>query len=248
MSKTIVITGGSRGIGAASARLAGARGWSVAINYVGNAAAAEETRAAVEAAGGKAIVVKGDVAKEADVAALFDATVDAFGPVDGVVNNAGILIAPPQRLVEMSVERMRRLMEVNVIGAMIVAREAVRRMTGEGGRGGSLVNVSSAAARLGGANEYTDYAASKGAMDTLTVGLSKEVGPLGVRVNAVRPGLIETDIHALGGQPGRAERLGRTVPMGRSGSADEVGESIVWLLSDASSYVNGALLDVTGGR
>ena len=245
---TIVITGGSRGIGAASARLAGARGWSVAINYVGNAAAAEATRAAVEEAGGKAIAVKGDVANEQDVIALFDATTEAFGPIDGLVNNAGILMAPPQQLAEMSIDRIRRVMDVNVIGAMVVAREAVRRMTGEGGRGGSIVNVSSVASRLGGPFENTDYAASKGAIDTLTIGLSKELGPLGIRVNAVRPGLIETDIHASGGQPGRLERLVKTVPMGRSASADEVGESIVWLLSDAASYINGALLDVAGGR
>ncbi len=248
MPKSIVITGGSRGIGAAVARVAAARGWSLTVNYVGNASAAEATVAAVGKAGGKAIAVRGDVTSEGDVVALFDAAVEAFGPVDGVVNNAGIIVPPPQPLAEMSAERLRRAIEVNLVGAMLVAREAIRRMTGEGGRGGSIVNISSAAARLGGAGEYVDYAVTKGALDTLTIGLSKEVGPLGVRVNAVRPGLIETDIHASGGQPGRAERLGQMVPLGRSGTPDEVAESIVWLLSDAASYVNGALLDVTGGR
>jgi NAD(P)-dependent dehydrogenase (short-subunit alcohol dehydrogenase family) len=249
MSKSIVITGGSRGIGAATARLAGKRGWSVAVNYAGNEAAAHETAAAVEAAGGKAIVVKGDVAEEADVVALFDAASKAFGGIDGVVNNAGIIVAPPQPLAEMSVERIARVVQVNFIGAYLVAREAVRRMAkSRGGRGGAIVNVSSAAARLGAPNEYVDYAGTKGAIDTLTIGLSKEVGPEGIRVAAVRPGLIETDIHASGGLPGRAERLGVTVPIGRSGTAEETGVAIVWLLSDEASYVNGAILDVTGGR
>ncbi len=249
MSRAIVITGGSRGIGAAAARLAGARGWSVAINYVGNAGAAEETAADVVRAGGKAIVVQGSVAAEADIAALFDAAAAAFGRIDGLVNNAGIIGAPPQPLAEMTAERIKAVVEVNLVGAMLAAREAIRRMARDrGGAGGAIVNISSAAARLGAPGEYVDYAATKGALDTLTVGLAKEVGPQGVRVNAVRPGLIETDIHAAGGQPGRAARLGAAVPLGRSGSADEVGEAIVWLLSDAASYVNGAVLDVTGGR
>ncbi len=200
-------------------------------------------------AGGQAIVVKGDVAREADVVALFDATASAFGTIHGVVNNAGIIVAPPQPLADMSVERLRRIAEVNVVGALLVAREAVRRMArSRGGEGGVLVNLSSAAARLGAANEYVDYAASKGALDTLTIGLSREVGGEGIRVAAIRPGLIETDIHASGGQPGRAQRLAGMVPMGRPGSAEEVAETIVWLLSDAASYVNGAILDVTGGR
>ncbi len=248
-AKTIVITGGSRGIGAATARLAGARGWSVAVNYAANRTAAEETAAAVEAAGGKGIVVAGDVSVEADVVALFDATVAAFGTIDGVVNNAGIIVSPPQKVAEMSLARLEKVVAVNVIGALLVAREAVRRMSKSlGGAGGSLVNVSSAAARLGGAGEYVDYAATKGALDSLTLGLSKEAGGDGVRVNAVRPGLIDTDIHASGGQPGRAQRLGVGVPLGRAGLAEEVAAAIVWLLSDEASYVNGALLDVTGGR
>jgi len=249
MSKSIVITGGSRGIGAATARLAGKRGWSVAINYVGNAGAARETAAAVEASGGKAILVKGNIAEEADVVALFDAAVGAFGGVDGVVNNAGIIVAPPRPLADMPLDRIRQVMAVNVVGAYLVAREGVRRMArSRGGRGGVIVNLSSVAARLGAPGEYVDYAGSKGAIDSLTAGLSKEVAADGIRVVAVRPGLIETDLHASGGQPGRAERLGTTVPMGRSGSAAEVGEAIIWLLSDEASYVNGATLDVTGGR
>ncbi len=249
MSKTIVITGGSRGIGAATARLAGARGWSVGFSYVSNDKAAAETVAAVEAAGGKALAVKGDVAKEDDVVRLFDATAAAFGPISGVVNNAGVVLGPPGPLADLSTERLMMVIAINILGAMLVAREGVRRMaSNRGGAGGSIVNISSAAARLGGANEYVDYAASKGAIDSLTIGLSKECGPLGVRVNAVRPGLIDTEIHASGGQPGRAERLGVSTPLGRAGRADEVAEAIIWLLTDASSYVNGALFDVTGGR
>ena len=249
MSKTIVITGGSRGIGAAAARLAGARGWSVGLNYVANEKAAAEAVAAVDAAGGRAVAVKGDVAREDDVVRLFDETVVAFGPISGVVNNAGLVLGPPSAFAEIGTERLMKLVGINILGAMLVAREAMRRMaTNRGGTGGALVNVSSAASRLGGANEYVDYAASKGALDTLTIGLAKEYGPHGVRVNAVRPGLIETDIHASGGQPGRAERLGAGTPIGRSGRPEEVAEAIIWLLSDAASYTTGALLDITGGR
>ncbi len=245
MTKAIVITGGSRGIGAATARAAGRRGWSVAINYAGSEGAAKETAAAVEAAGGRAIVVQGDVSEEAAVLSLFDAAADAFGRIDGVLNNAGIMIGGRRKIVDVDVARMERMVAVNVVGALLVAREGVRRMSKErGGRGGVIVNVSSAAARIGGANEFIDYAATKGAMDTMTLGLSKEVGPVGVRVNAVRPGLIETDMNS-------AERLSALVPgvpLGRSGSADEVAETIVWLMSDAASYVTGAIVDVTGGR
>jgi NAD(P)-dependent dehydrogenase (short-subunit alcohol dehydrogenase family) len=249
MTKSIVITGGSRGIGAATARLAGKRGWSVAVNYAGNEQAALETAAAVEAAGGKAIVVRGDVADEGDVIRIFDTAADAFGGIDGVVNNAGIIVAPPQPLADMSAERIAKVAAVNFVGAYLVAREGVRRMAkSRGGWGGVIVNLSSAAARLGAPNEYVDYAGTKGAIDTLTVGLAKEAGPEGVRVAAVRPGLIETDIHASGGSPGRVERLGASVPLGRSGTAEEVGAAIVWLLSDEASYVNGAILEVTGGR
>jgi NAD(P)-dependent dehydrogenase (short-subunit alcohol dehydrogenase family) len=249
VTRTIVVTGGSRGIGAATARLAGQRGWSVVINYRGNRAAADETAAAVVAAGGHAAVARGDVTDEAAVVALFDTAIDAFGAVDGVVNNAGILVAPPQPLADMSHQRLMTVVEVNLVGAMLVAREAIRRMaTSRGGKGGAIVNISSAAARLGAAGEYVDYAATKGGLDTLTTGLSREVAAEGIRVNAVRPGLIETDIHASGGDPERLGRVASSVPMRRAGSADEVAAAVVWLLSDAASYVNGAILDVTGGR
>lgn len=246
--KTILITGASRGIGRETAILCAGKDWSVGINYVGNEAAAEETAAAVKQAGGKAVLVKGDVAVEGDVVAMFDATEKAFGRLDGVVINAGI-VAPSSTLAEMSVERLKHVFEVNVLGAYLCAREGARRLARErGGKGGSIVLLSSAAARLGSPFEYVDYAGSKGAIDTLTIGLAKELGPQQVRVNAVRPGLIETDIHASGGQPDRAWRLGATTPLGRPGRASEVAEAITWLLSDASSYVTGALLDVAGGR
>lgn len=248
MSKSILITGGSRGIGRATAVLAGARGWSVGVNYVGDAAAAADTVAAVAAAGGRAIAIQGDVAVEAEVIACFEVAQTAFGPLDGFVNNAGI-VAPGLPLAEMSAERLQRLFAVNIFGAYIGAREAARRMSrSRGGNGGAIVNVSSAAARIGGANEYVDYAGSKGAIDTLTLGLSKELGPEGVRVNAVRPGLISTEIHASGGKPDRAAVMGATTPLGRPGTAEEVAEAIIWLLSDAASYVTGALLDVAAGR
>ncbi len=248
MEKVILITGGSRGIGRATAVLAGARGWSVGVNYVGDAAAAADTVAAVAAAGGRAIAIQGDVAIEAEVIACFEVAQTAFGPLDGFVNNAGI-VAPGLPLAEMSAERLQRLFAVNIFGAYIGAREAARRMSrSRGGSGGAIVNVSSTAARIGGANEYVDYAGSKGAIDTLTLGLSKELGPEGVRVNAVRPGLISTEIHASGGKPDRAAIMGATTPLGRPGTAEEVAEAIIWLLSDAASYVTGALLDVAAGR
>ncbi|WP_415454384.1 SDR family oxidoreductase [Azorhizobium caulinodans] len=243
VSRAIVITGGSRGIGRAAALQAGARGWSVAVNYVRDAAAAEEVVTGIAKAGGKAIAVQGDVAEEADVLRLFDAAETAFGPLSGVVVNSGV-VAPPSRLADMDLARLRRMFDINLLGAMLTAREGARRLT----QGGSIVLVSSAAARLGGPNEYVDYAASKGALDTLAIGLSKELGPQGIRVNSIRPGLIETDIHASGGQPDRAQRLGTSAPLGRPGRADEVGEAIVWLLSDAASYVTGSIMDVTGGR
>lgn len=248
MSKVILITGGSRGIGRATALLAGARGWSVGVNFVGNEKAAHETVAAVEQAGGRAIAIRGDVAIEDDVVAMFDTCAKAFGALDGFVNNAGV-VAPSLPLAEMSAVRLRKIFDTNVYGAYLCAREAARRLSkSRGGKGGAIVNVSSAAARLGAPNEYVDYAGSKGAVDTMTIGLAKELGPEGVRVNAVRPGLIETEIHASGGRPDRAAVLGAQTPLGRAGTADEVAEAIVWLLSDAASYVNGALLDISAGR
>jgi len=246
--KTILITGAGRGIGRATALLCGARGWSVAINYLGDERAAAETARAVETAGGRAATIKGDVAVEADVVGLFDAAQQLMGPLDGLVVNAGI-VAPSAALVDIGAERLRRLFDVNILGAYLCAREGARRLSRDrGGRGGSIVLVSSAAARLGAPFEYVDYAGSKAALDTLAIGLAKELGAKGVRVNAVRPGLIETEIHASAGQPDRAQRLGATTPLGRPGRADEVAEAIVWLLGDGASYTTGAILDVAGGR
>jgi NAD(P)-dependent dehydrogenase (short-subunit alcohol dehydrogenase family) len=248
MDKRILITGASRGIGRATALLAGRRGWSVGVNYVSNRPAADEVVAAVKDGGGRAVALRGDVAAEVDVVAVFDAAERELGALDGVVINAGI-VAPPSRLMDMSAERMRRIFDVNVLGSYLCAREAARRMArSRGGGGGAIVLVSSVAARLGAPSEYVDYAGAKAALDTLTIGLAKELGAEGVRVNAVRPGLIETEIHASGGQPDRVQRLGGASPLGRAGRADEVAEAIVWLLSDAASYTTGALLDVTGGR
>ena len=246
--KTILITGASRGIGRETALLCGKRGWSVGINYAGNESAAEDTAKAVRALGGKAATIKGDVAVEADVIAMFDETVKELGPLSGVVINAGI-VAPSLPVAEMSIERMKRVFDVNVLGAYLCARECARRLPRDkGGQGGSVVLVSSAASRHGSPFEYVDYAGSKGAIDTLTIGLAKELAAQGVRVNAVRPGLTETDIHASGGEPGRAWRLGVTTPMGRPGRPQEIAEAILWLLSDAASYATGAILDVSGGR
>jgi len=248
MSKVLLITGGSRGIGRATARLAGRRGWSVAVNFLSNAKAAQETVAAVNDAGGNAVAIRGDVSVEGDVVAMFDAAEQAFSKLDFFVNNAGI-VAPGSPLAEMGTDRLRRVFDTNVLGAYLCAREAARRLSkSRGGNGGAIVNVSSAAARLGAPNEYVDYAGSKGAIDTLTIGLAKELGPEGVRVNAVRPGVIDTEIHASGGRPHRAFTIGLTTPLARAGTAEEVAEAILWLLSDAASYVTGALLDVAGGR
>ena len=247
MAKTLLITGASRGIGRAAALLAGRRGWSVGVTYVREEADALAVVREIQRSGGKAVALHGDVAFETDVVGLFEGAEKALGPLDGVVINAGV-VAPVARLADMSVERMKRIFDVNVL-AYICAREAARRLSrGLGGKGGSIVLVSSAAARLGGAGTYVDYAGSKGAIDTLTLGLAKELGGEGVRVNAIRPGLIETDIHASGGEPDRALRLGFSTPLGRPGRVDEVGEAIVWLLSDAASYVTGAIVDVAGGR
>lgn len=244
----VLITGGSRGIGAATARLAGARGWSVSVNCLRDADAAARAVAAVEAAGGPATAIQGDAATEADVVAMWDAAVERFGPVTGFVNNAGI-VAPGMPLAEMDLARMERVFRTNVLGAFLGAREAARRMArGRGGPGGAIVNISSMAARLGAPGEYVDYAASKGAVDTLTIGLARELAPEGVRVNGVRPGPIATEIHASGGAPDRAERLGATTPMGRPGTPDEVAEAVIWLLSDAASYITGTTIDISGGR
>jgi NAD(P)-dependent dehydrogenase (short-subunit alcohol dehydrogenase family) len=246
--KTVLITGGTRGIGRATALSCAREGWNVVLNYVRDSAAADETARAVRAAGGDATTWRGDVAVEADVVSMFDEAQSRLGRLDGVVVNAGI-VARSQSLADMDSARLKRMFEVNVYGAYLCARESARRLSKDrGGHGGSVVLVSSAASRLGSPFEYVDYAGSKGAIDTLTIGLSKELAPQGVRVNAVRPGLIETDIHASGGQPDRAKRLGATTPMGRAGRPEEVAEAIVWLLGDGASYTTGAILDVAGGR
>lgn len=248
MSKTILITGGSRGIGRAIAILAGERGWSVGFTYLSNAAAAGETTAAVETGGGKALAIRADAAKLDDVVRAFEATEEAFGPVGGFVNNAGIG-SRMGKLADKDPAEMARLVETNVLGALLGAREAARRMSrSRGGAGGAIVNISSAAVRLGLGGEGVDYATSKAAMDTLTIGLARELAPEGVRVNAIRPGLIATDIHAAMGVPDRARRVGQTVPLGREGRPEEIAQAAIWLLSDEASYVAGAILDVTGGR
>lgn len=246
--RTLLVTGGSRGIGAATARLAAAQGWAVAVNYSANSLAADEVVRAIRAAGGTAMTVQADVADEAQVLRMFEQVDARLGRLTGLVNNAGVVDAG-QPVAEHSVARWRRMFEINVIGSFLCAREAVRRMsTRYGGAGGSIVNLSSAAARLGSPGEYVDYAASKAAIDTFTIGLAKEVGGEGIRVNAVRPGLIETEIHASGGRPDRVRELQAGVPMQRGGTADEVAEAIVWLLSDKASYTTMSLLDVSGAR
>ncbi|MGA8393666.1 MAG: SDR family oxidoreductase [Burkholderiaceae bacterium] len=248
MDKVLLVTGGSRGIGAATALMAAQQGWSVAVNYAANSLAADEVVRAIRATGGKAITVQADVADEAQVLNMFE-TIDArLGRLTGLVNNAGV-VDVTARLDEMSVARWRRMFDINVIGSLLCAREAVRRMsTRHGGAGGAIVNLSSAASRLGSPGQYLDYAAAKGAIDAFTIGLAKEVAAEGIRVNAVRPGLIETEIHASGGLPDRVRDLQHLVPMQRGGTADEVAQAIVWLLSDAASYTTMSLLDVSGGR
>ncbi len=246
--KSLIITGGSRGIGAAVARLAAQRGYAVTFSYVGNADAAEATLSAIREAGGQAQAVQGDVAREEDVRALFDAAEARFGRSAGLVNNAGI-IGPYGRLDEAPADALRRMLDINVLGAILCAREATRRMsTRHGGSGGCIVNLGSIAAVLGSPNEYVAYAASKGAVDSLTTGLSRELAKDGIRVNCVRPGLIDTDIQEIPGVGNRLNNPALTPPMGRPGTADEVAESVLWLLSDAASYVTGAILNVSGGR
>jgi NAD(P)-dependent dehydrogenase (short-subunit alcohol dehydrogenase family) len=248
LSHVVLITGGSRGIGAATALLAARQGYAVAVNYAANSLAADEVVRQIRAAGGQAITVQADVAKEAEVLAMFKKIDAKFGRLSALVNNAGV-VDQTTRVDALTLARLQRMFEINVFGSFLCAREAIKRMsTRYGGAGGAIVNVSSAAARLGAPGQYVDYAAAKGAIDTFTIGLAKEVASEGIRVNAVRPGIIETDIHASGGLPNRAQDLAPQVPMQRPGSAQEVAESIVWLLSDNASYTTGALLDVAGGR
>ena len=246
--KVVIITGGSRGIGRAAAIGAAARGFRVVVGYATNKAAAEEVVAKIGASNGKAIAVKCDVAHEKDILALF-AAADEFGTLGALVNNAGIVGKSGVRVDEMSAERIQQMMAINVTGSILCAREAVKRMsTKHGGKGGVIVNLSSVAAKLGAPNTYVDYAASKGAIDSFTVGLGHEVAGEGIRVAAIRPGLIDTEIHASGGEPDRAHRLSHMVPMKRVGTAEEIANAIVWLMSDEASYVTSTILDVSGGR
>ena len=248
MDQVLLITGGGRGIGAATALLAASRGYAVAVNYATNSLAADEVVRTIRDNGGNAMAVQADVGDEAQVLAMFQKVDARFGRLTALVNNAGV-VDVTARVDEMSVARLERMFRINVIGSFVCAREAVRRMsTRYGGAGGAIVNISSAASRLGSPDQYVDYAASKGAIDTFTVGLAKEVAAEGIRVNAVRPGLIDTEIHASGGMPDRAFDLAPTVPMQRTGSAEEIAGAILWLLSAEASYTTMALLDVAGGR
>lgn len=246
--KALLVTGGGRGIGAATSRLAAAAGWRVAVNYVSDKAAADALVSEIAGRGGEAFAVRGDVGEEADVLSMFAAVNARFGQLDALVNNAGI-VDRKARVDEMSADRLARMMRINVIGSILCAREAVKRMSARhGGAGGAIVNVSSVAATLGSPGEYADYAASKGAIDTFTRGLAREVAEEGVRVNAVRPGIIDTEIHASGGQPDRIAAMRGLAPMRREGKAEEVARAILWLISDEASYTTGAILDVSGGR
>lgn len=248
MDKVMLITGASRGIGAATAQLAARRGYAVCLNYRQRADAAEQLAQRIRQAGGRAITVAADVADEKQVAALFAAIDREFGRLDVLVNNAGML-ERQMRLEEMDAARLQRVFATNVLGSFLCAREAIKRMsTAHGGRGGAIVNLSSVAARLGAPNEYIDYAAAKAAIDAMTIGLAKEVAAEGIRVNAVRPGVVYTEIHASGGEPDRVERVRASVPMARGGQPEEIAEAVLWLASDQASYTSGALLDVAGGR
>ena len=248
MDEVLIITGASRGIGAATARIAGRSGYVVCVNYLKNKAAAKQIVEEIKADGGRALAVGANISREGEVVKLFRTVDDKLGKISALVNNAGIL-EKQMRIEDMNAARLNRVFLTNITGSFLCAREAVKRMsTKNGGKGGAIVNVSSAAARLGSAGEYVDYAASKGAVDTFTRGLAQEVAEEGIRVNAVRPGVIDTDIHASGGEPGRVERVKASIPMKRGGSAEEVGKAIMWLLSSESSYTTGSLLEVSGGR
>lgn len=246
--KVMIVTGGGRGIGAQTARLAAKAGYAVCINYLRDRASAEALKAEIEKAKGKAIAVRGDVSVEPDVLNMFQQTDRALGRVTVLVNNAGI-VDKGMRVELMTAARLARMFAINVTGSFICAREAVKRMSKKhGGAGGAIVNVSSIASKLGGSGEYVDYAASKGAIDTFTIGLAKELGPDGIRVNAVRPGVIRTEIHNVSGDPARVERIGNTAPLGRPGEPEEIARAILWLASEEASYTTGAILDVSGGR
>ncbi len=248
MNEVLIVTGGSRGIGAATARIAGEKGYAVCVNFLKNKVAAKQIVDKINADGGQAIAVGADISKEEEVLELFSTVDDSLGKISALVNNAGILESQ-MRIEDMDSKRLNRVFLTNITGSILCAREAVKRMSiKNGGNGGTIVNLSSAAARLGSPGEYIDYAASKGAIDTFTRGLAQEVAEEGIRVNAVRPGVIETDIHASGGEPGRVERIKDTIPLKRGGQPEEVAKAIMWLLSSESSYTTGSLIEVSGGR